>query len=611
VDVYKVAFSLDYVNSIFEDKGCKLINYTKSKEPVTYVASCGHENTLSSLRSFIASNGTCTVCAKKVAGNSIKKELVDVDSIVTSKGMVLINYKGKVTLPITCKCRCGHEYTFSCLRAIKDGDGLCRSCSAKATSGIKKHFKDVEQIFIDKGCKLIDFTGAKSQITYIASCGHENKLSGLNQFVKSSTTLCKVCENNIKKLTKIKDISEVKELFRARGCELLEYTSASKKITYKASCGHITSVARLDVFVGGKNSDKCESCKSLVRLDYEYVNSLVKANKCTLVGMGKNNNWQTVEIIPSCNHGTKEVTMTSIKLGHSTLCSVCSHTTSKCELEVKDFISQLTEVKERQRILGRYEIDILVPEFNLGVEFDGIYWHTESNGKHRTYHVNKTNLAREIGISLIHIFENEWVLKPEIVKSILLSKLGKTERIFARNTEVREVSSKESFSFLETSHRQGGINGGIRLGLYLNDELVALMVFGKSRFGKQQYELLRYCNKLNITVVGGAGKLLKAFERTYLPNSLVSYADLRYSKGNMYGALGFTLSHNSPPNYWYFKEGSLILESRVKYQKHKLKNVLKTFDSNKTEYENMLENGYQRIWDCGNAVFTKHYKGDI
>ena len=109
-----------------------------------------------------------------------------------------------------------------------------------------------------------------------------------------------------------------------------------------------------------------------------------------------------------------------------------------------------------------------------------------------------------------------------------------------------------------------------------NDELVAIMSFGKSRFSnKYEWEMLRFCTKLNYHIPGGAGKLLKHFERTHKPKSLVSYADRRWSNGNMYKQLGFTLDHVSAPDYWYFNSYSnMILKSRMQFQKHMLKNIL-------------------------------------
>jgi hypothetical protein len=132
------------------------------------------------------------------------------------------------------------------------------------------------------------------------------------------------------------------------------------------------------------------------------------------------------------------------------------------------------------------------------------------------------------------------------------------------------------------------------------------MTFGKCRFDKKhEWELLRFCNKLGYHIPGGASKLLKYFERNYNPKSLVSYADRRWSQGKVYEKLGFTFSHASKPDYWYFCNHDISLKSRIKFQKHKLKELLKTFDETKTEVENMKDNGYNRIFDCGNLVFEK------
>jgi hypothetical protein len=137
------------------------------------------------------------------------------------------------------------------------------------------------------------------------------------------------------------------------------------------------------------------------------------------------------------------------------------------------------------------------------------------------------------------------------------------------------------------------------------------MTFGKSRYNKKyQYELIRFCNKINTLVTGGASKIFKYFIRNYNPESLISYADLRYSKGALYEKLGFTKLKSSTPNYFYFhKNNTLKLMSRVQFQKHKLKDKLDIYDPELTEYQNMLNNGYDRIWDCGNGVYE--YKHNV
>jgi hypothetical protein len=167
---------------------------------------------------------------------------------------------------------------------------------------------------------------------------------------------------------------------------------------------------------------------------------------------------------------------------------------------------------------------------------------------------------------------------------------------------LKQVNKSEERQFLENNHLQGYVCSQVAFGLYYEGELVNLMSFGKNRFSSDvEWELLRFVSKQNTNVIGGASKLLKHFMTLY-SGGIVSYSDRRYSTGDMYKTLGFQFSHFSQPNYFYFKN-FLTLESRQKYIKHKLPNLLESFNPNLTEWENMVNNGYNRIWDCGNSVW--------
>ena len=125
----------------------------------------------------------------------------------------------------------------------------------------------------------------------------------------------------------------------------------------------------------------------------------------------------------------------------------------------------------------------------------------------------------------------------------------------------------------------------------------------KPRFDHNyEWEILRFCNKLNTSVVGGFSKLLKFFIFNFNPNSIITYADARFGEGNVYLKNDFKKIRLSKPNYFYLGK-SKKRESRLKYQKHKLENLLETFDSSMTEWENMKLNGYDRIWYCFNYDF--------
>ena len=223
------------------------------------------------------------------------------------------------------------------------------------------------------------------------------------------------------------------------------------------------------------------------------------------------------------------------------------------------------------------------------------------------YHQNKWKFFKDKDIPLIQIFENEWVNKEDIVKSIILNKLGKSkEVIYARKCEIKEVDNKDTNKFLISNHLQDTCVSRIRIGLYYNNELAALATFGKNRFSKDDtYELLRYCNKINTNIVGGYNKLLSHFIKNY-SNNIISYVDLRYFNASAYINFGFKIIDITSPNYFYFKNNSYILYNRINFQKHKLKDKLDVFDPLLSEIDNMRNNGYNRIFDAGNYKMIKN-----
>jgi hypothetical protein len=214
------------------------------------------------------------------------------------------------------------------------------------------------------------------------------------------------------------------------------------------------------------------------------------------------------------------------------------------------------------------------------------------------------------GISLFHIWEHDWAEKPDILKSMVLSRLGQSGKIHARKTKVVEVDAASSKRFFEQSHLQGSVHAELNLGLVYGEDLVGIMSFGKSRFNKKyQWELLRFASKLNYTIVGGASKLLSFFTRTRKPTSLISYADMMYSNGNLYKNIGFSEVARTKPGYHYTSDYVTVF-SRHKFQKHKLKKILPIFDETLSEQENMNVNGFDRIWDCGQLVFELALRND-
>ena len=293
--------------------------------------------------------------------------------------------------------------------------------------------------------------------------------------------------------------------------------------------------------------------------------------------------------------------------GHG--CAKCVSTISNIETNINEYINGLgiNTICSSRNIISPQQLDIFIPSHNLAIEFNGLYWHSEEY-LDKNYHLSKTLKCNEQNIKLIHIFEDEWVFKQDIVKSRLKNILSLTKnKIYARKCDIKEVSSKEVKEFLDNNHLQGGITAGIRLGLYNNNLLVSLMTFNKPRLGVgtqyNGYELSRFCNILNTNVIGGANKLLQHFIKTYQPNKIVSYADRRWSQGDLYNKLGFKLTRINKPNYWY------IIGKKRKHRFGFRKEILKyNFDTkNKTEHQIMLERKIYRIYDCGTLTYVMSF----
>lgn len=276
---------------------------------------------------------------------------------------------------------------------------------------------------------------------------------------------------------------------------------------------------------------------------------------------------------------------------------------SKGENEVYQWLRSQTNlpIETNYRFEHKYEADIYIPSLRLVIEYNGLYWHSEEY-KSETYHQDKSLYFQSIGINCIMIWEDDWILKQDIVKSILLSKLNLTSKVFARNTIVKEITANEAKEFLTVNHLDGYVNAKYNYGLVFNNELVSVISFSKPRFNKEyNFEIIRFANRLNTTVIGGFSKLFQHFIRSNPNKSIMSYKKLDLGNTEFYTKCGFVQLLITPPNYFYLVDG--IRMNRSHFQKKKLKTEL-----SEREYMAML--GFVRIYDCGSMKFVFN-KSDI
>ncbi len=286
-------------------------------------------------------------------------------------------------------------------------------------------------------------------------------------------------------------------------------------------------------------------------------------------------------------------------------CPICN--TSQGQREVADFINSLgfeIIINDRDKIPG-VELDISTDK--LSVEYHGLYWHSHDapeSAKQKFRHQNKALECIRNNIRLFQFFDYEWIKHKSIIKSMIANAFGLSQPVYARKLQLTKLTNNECREFFNQNHLQGFKPASFIIGLVNGDDIISAMSFSKMKDG---YEIARLATKQNIHVVGGPSRLLKYFERTTdLP--IYTFADLRYSVGNVYEKLGFKQVNITKPGYFYYckKSSKYFILSRQQCQKHKLAGLLGSgFDENLSEPQNMFNNGYRRVWTAGNIVFVK------
>lgn len=395
---------------------------------------------------------------------------------------------------------------------------------------------------------------------------------------------CKKCGE--KKCIRIKPFSEIIVDINRKYDDkytLLEEDYKGAKSKTRIFCNehkeHFNQIPR-DLLRGGG----CKVCKFLLRSllksksqkQFEKEANLVHNNKFTY-GEYKNSHINMDIICPE--HGVFQQRPWNHLNGYE--CPKCNHNISKPEQEVADFISDYVAIEQsdKKQLKNKAELDIYIPSIKQAIEFDGLYWHSNKHVSN-VYHKWKQDLCKQKNISLIQIFEDEWINQQEIVKSNLLNFIGKTRKtIYSSNCEVREVNVDVAEKFLNENHIKGHSIASIYLGLFFNDELVSMLTISKK---ESYHEILRYCNKIHLSVSSGFYKMLKYFETKYKPKQVTYTHDRRWSNINVFETAGFINKGNTSPSFQY-------TNGRFRY-------------NNQTNSKDE-----QKIYDSGSIRFVKQY----
>lgn len=285
-------------------------------------------------------------------------------------------------------------------------------------------------------------------------------------------------------------------------------------------------------------------------------------------------------------------------------CPKCVGKISKGEIEVVDFLKSLNvKVQTNVRnIIPPKELDIVLPEHKIAIEYNGLYWHSSAISNFNKFaHKTKSDACQKVGYRLIHIFSDDWKFKKEIIKSILKIQLMKVDFIFyARKCTCKAISNREAFAFLDRYHLQGAAPASHYLGLYSDGLLLQVMTFKKT--GKQgQFTLGRFASMMNSSIVGGAGKLFSYFCANIPFLSIDTFCDLSMFSGKLYSHLGFTKVKEIAIDYSYVYNG--VRKHKFGFRRKRLQKLLPNFDINKSELWNTINNNIYRIYDCGKIKY--------
>ena len=321
------------------------------------------------------------------------------------------------------------------------------------------------------------------------------------------------------------------------------------------------------------------------------------------------NGYRSLVTITCPKHGSFSQTAENHLAGKG--CPICGYHTSKSEYELRDYIESLIgkdKVIMHDKLLMRNgkELDLVVPDYKLAIEYDGLVWHSEKCGTDRFYHVNKTDACEAIGYRLLHIYEDEWKKHKNIILSKIRYILGcdkATLCIGARKCVIRAINKDSAEDLLNQYHIQGFVGASIYLGAFYNNELVGVMTFKKD--SEKRWDLSRFATVDKYRLPGLANKLFKHFVKEYNPDYVKSFLDRRWNNpGNtVYEKLGFVVEEIEKPDYFYVTNAGHDRCHKFGFRKQILHRKY-GFPLTMTEREMTEELGYFKIWNCGLVKYS-------
>lgn len=360
-----------------------------------------------------------------------------------------------------------------------------------------------------------------------------------------------------------------------------------------------------DAHLAGKGCITCSGTKKMSTEEFIEKAKSVHDNNYIYTKTNYVNN-RTPVVITCPKHGDFEQSPGHHLRGCG--CPHCVHHVSKDEMEIYNLIASLIDdeniIKNDRDLLDGREIDILIPSHKLAIEYNGLYWHSENQGKDKNYHLRKTELAESKGYHLIQIFEDEWLEHKDIIANKIrhfLGKDGDKPVIGGRKCLIKIVSKTDAQAFLNTHHIQGFVGSTVYYGAFYSDRLVGVMTFKQEK--SNEWNLTRFSTDVSYRLPGLANKIFKQFLKDFNPAEVKTFLDRRWSHGdvNVYDKMGFVLEETLSPDYRYIVGNQRLhkfgFRKQILHKKYGMPLAM-------TEKEMTSQLGFYRIWDCGLYKYT-------
>lgn len=397
---------------------------------------------------------------------------------------------------------------------------------------------------------------------------------------------------------------------------LVSYINTKQAASYQClSCGNVKQYSPFSLFIG--RGGGCLSCKNKSNKDgvVEKLKVICKKSNCYLVSEYKD---VSTEMEFKCNSCGKNFLKSWERITGNRYRLFCTHCKNGTPIvteqsDLCNFIKSVTNLpilQNDRKLISPLELDIVIPDKKIAIEYCGSIWHSTRFGKDSNYHANKLKQCNDIGYRLITVYDDEWKEKRTICESRLRYILGVSSvSLGARCCELSAIDNSVALEFLKHNHIQGSGHAHISYGLYRQDLLVSVMTFSKPSVAKNSsgydWELNRFASLVGYSVPGAANRLLRAFTESHKNQKLITFCDLRWGTGVVYEKMGFTFDKQTSPNYYYIGEATgWQRKHRFGFTKSKLVEIFGTAWADYTEFEIADANNMFRVWDCGHMKFS-------